>query len=38
MPAPTSTRSRISLYIWAVIISLSLALIIRLGLIKTVPW
>ena len=38
MPAPTSTRSRISLDIWAVIISLSLALIIRLGLIKTVPW
>jgi hypothetical protein len=38
MAAPTSTRPRISLDIWAVIISLSLALIIRLGLIKTVPW
>jgi hypothetical protein len=38
MATPTSTRPRISLDLWAVIISLSLALIIRLGLIKTVPW
>ena len=38
MPTPASTRPRISLDLWAVIISLSLALIIRLGLIKTIPW
>jgi hypothetical protein len=38
MAAPTSTRPRLSLDLWAVIISLTLALVIRLGLIKTVPW
>jgi len=38
MAAPTSTRPRLSLDHWAVIVSLTLALIIRLGLIKTIPW
>jgi hypothetical protein len=33
-----STKPRLSLDLWAVALSLSLALVIRLGLIKTVPW
>ena len=33
-----STRPRLSLDLWAVALSLTLALVIRLGLIKTVPW
>jgi len=33
-----STRPRLSLDLWAVALSLSLALVIRLGLIKTIPW
>ena len=33
-----STRPRLSLDLWAVVLSLTLALVIRLGLIRTVPW
>ncbi len=33
-----ATRPRLSLDLWAVALSLTLALIIRLGLIKTIPW
>ena len=33
-----SAKPRLSLDVWAVVLSLSLALIVRLGLIKTVPW
>jgi len=33
-----STRPRLSLDLWAVALSLSLALVIRLGFIKTIPW
>jgi hypothetical protein len=36
MAAPT--RRTLSLDAWAVALSLSLALIIKLGLIKTIPW
>lgn len=31
-------RSNISIDGWAVLLSLGLALVVRLGLIKTVPW
>ena len=34
----TAKRRTLSLDAWAVALSLSLALIIKLGLIKTVPW
>ena len=34
---PATTR-RISSDTWAVILSLALALLIRFGLLKTVPW
>ncbi len=33
-----SAKPRLSLDVWAVVLSLSLALVVRLGLIKTVPW
>lgn len=33
-----SAKPRLSLDVWAVVLSLSLALIVRLGLIKAVPW
>ncbi len=33
-----STRPHIPLDLWAVALSLTLALIIRLGLIKSIPW
>lgn len=33
-----STRPRLSLDLWAVALSLALALVVRLGLIKTIPW
>ena len=33
-----SIRTRLSLDLWAVVLSLTLALVIRLGIIKTVPW
>ena len=41
MPDPDPTpiqQRRLSLDTWAVILSLALALIIRVGLLKTVPW
>lgn len=39
MSKPTSTpRSNISIDGWTVLLSLGLALVVRLGLIKTVPW
>jgi len=43
MPSPTKSpstpiQSRLSTDTWAVILSLSLALLIRLGLLKSVPW
>jgi hypothetical protein len=34
----TPTRRFLSLDAWAVALSLTLALVIKLGLIKTVPW
>ncbi len=33
-----SNLRTVSLDVWAVALSLTLALIVRLGLIKTVPW
>jgi len=33
-----STRSRLSTDTWVIVLSLTLALIVRIGLIKTVPW
>jgi len=33
-----STKPRLSLDVWAVLLSLTLALVVRLGLIKSVPW
>ncbi len=32
------TKPRLSLDLWAVLLSLTLALVVRLGLIKSVPW
>jgi hypothetical protein len=37
MTAPTSNR-RISLDTWAVLLAIAAALLIRIGVIKTVPW
>ena len=37
MSNPASTR-RLSLDTWAVILSLALALIVRVGILKFVPW
>ena len=34
----TATRRTLSLDAWAVALSLTLALIIKLGLIKAIPW
>lgn len=34
----TPSRPRLSLDLWAVLLSLSLALIVRLGIIRSVPW
>ena len=34
----STSRSTLSLDVWAVILSLSLALLVRIGLIKTIPW
>jgi hypothetical protein len=34
----STPKSALSLDVWAVILSLSLALLVRIGLIKTVPW
>jgi hypothetical protein len=33
-----SSKPRLSLDVWAVALSLALALIVRLGILKTVPW
>ena len=33
-----STRPRLSTDTWAIVLSLALALIVRVGLLKTVPW
>jgi hypothetical protein len=33
-----SIRPRLSTDTWAIILSLTLALIVRIGLLKTVPW
>ena len=38
MPEQPATKPRLSLDVWAVILSLTLAAIVRLGLIKAVPW
>ena len=38
MPQQPATKHRLSLDLWAVLLSLTLALIVRLGLIKSVPW
>jgi hypothetical protein len=34
----STRKSVLSLDVWAVILSLSLAFLVRIGLIKTVPW
>lgn len=33
-----SNKPQLSLDVWAVVLSLTIALIVRLGLIKSVPW
>ena len=33
-----SLRLRLSTDTWAIVLSLGLALIVRLGLLKTIPW
>jgi len=40
MPSPekTSPRSSLSLDVWAVILSFALALLVRTGVVKSVPW
>jgi hypothetical protein len=35
MPIP---RPRLATDTWAVVLSLALALVVRIGLLKTVPW
>ncbi len=37
MPAPAK-KFALSLDVWAVVLSLALALLVRTGVIKTVPW
>jgi hypothetical protein len=32
------SKPRLSLDTWAVVLSLTLALIVRIGILKTVPW
>jgi hypothetical protein len=32
------SKPRLSLDTWAVVLSLALALIVRIGILKTVPW
>jgi hypothetical protein len=34
----TSVKPRISIDTWAVLLSLVLALLVRFGILKTVPW
>ncbi len=38
MASSPSTRARISLDTWALLLSLTLALAVRLGLLKVVTW
>jgi hypothetical protein len=38
MPASAPSRFRLSLDTWAVILSLALALLVKLNIIKTVSW
>jgi hypothetical protein len=33
-----STRPRLSTDTWAIVLSLALAVAVRIGLLKTVPW
>jgi hypothetical protein len=33
-----STRTRLSTDTWAIVLSLALALVVRIGLLKAVPW
>ena len=33
-----TVKPRLSLDVWAVVLSLSFALVVRLGLIRSVPW
>jgi hypothetical protein len=34
----STKRSLLSIDSWAIVLSLTLALIVRIGLLKTVPW
>jgi hypothetical protein len=34
----STPRIRISTDTWAIVLSLALALVVRIGLLKTVPW
>ncbi len=36
--SPSSSRSRLSLDTWAVILALLAALLVRTGVFKTIPW
>ena len=38
MSTSLSAKPRLSLDTWAVLLSLALALIVRLGLLKSIPW
>lgn len=37
-PSTAAPKSRLSLDLWAVLLSLALALLVRVGLLKSVPW
>ncbi len=34
----STPRTRLSTDTWAIVLSLTLALIVRIGLLKTIPW
>jgi hypothetical protein len=34
----STKRTRLSTDTWAILLSLTLALIVRIGLLKTIPW
>lgn len=38
MSTPSTRTPRLSTDTWAIVLSLALALIVRIGLLKTVPW
>ncbi len=38
MPTPASQKSSLSLDTWAVILAIALAAVVRIGLLKVVPW